>query len=227
VPRRPRALVAEETLPRATRDVTADAAHQLRTPLTALTIRLEEIVAAARLPSVREEAAAALAAAERLAWVVDSMLAEHGRAGRNAGRELLDVDGVLERQEMEWRPAFHRARRRVTVVPSGLKAAANAGALAQVVATLIDNALAHGGGTVTLRAREAAGHTVIDVADEGRGVTDEITEWIFERSFSGSSSSGLGLALARELVEADGGRLELTRARPPIFTIFLAPPADS
>jgi signal transduction histidine kinase len=46
---------------------------------------------------------------------------------------------------------------------------------------------------------------------------------IFERSFSGAQSTGLGLALARDLVAADGGRLELAQPRPPIFAIFLAP----
>ncbi len=53
------------------------------------------------------------------------------------------------------------------------------------------------------------------------GVPDELVPHIFERSFSGAHRTGLGLALARDLVAADGGRLELAQPRPPIFAIFL------
>jgi signal transduction histidine kinase len=58
-------------------------------------------------------------------------------------------------------------------------------------------------------------------------VPEELVPHVFDRGVSVGSSTGLGLALARALVEADGGRLELSRARPPVFTIFLlAPRAD-
>ncbi len=64
---------------------------------------------------------------------------------------------------------------------------------------------------------------MLEVHDEGPGVPDELVPHIFERSFSGAQSTGLGLALARDLVSADGGRLELAQPRPPIFAIFLPP----
>src|SRR5690606_28283500 len=76
-------------------------------------------------------------------------------------------------------------------------------------------------GTVTLSARAAENSLVVDVADAGPGVPDELVPHVFDRGVSVGSSTGIGLALARALVEADGGRLELSRARPPIFTIFL------
>jgi len=104
-----------------------------------------------------------------------------------------------------------------------LTAISTPGGLAQVVATLIDNALVHGAGTVTVHTRETSGHVVLEVRDEGPGVPDELVPHIFERSFSGAHRTGLGLALARDLVAADGGRLELAQPRPPIFAIFLAP----
>jgi nitrogen-specific signal transduction histidine kinase len=62
------------------------------------------------------------------------------------------------------------------------------------------------------------------VADAGAGVPDELAAHIFERGVSGSGSTGLGLALARALVDSDGGRLELSTARPPTFTMFLPVP---
>ena len=67
------------------------------------------------------------------------------------------------------------------------------------------------------------GHGVfIDIADEGEGVDDELAPHIFERSVSGHGSTGVGLALAKDLVEADGGRIELTARRPPVFSVLLA-----
>jgi len=213
---------------RAEHDLAANASHQLRTPLTALSIRLEEIIATAADPGIKEEAAAALTAAERLTWVVDSLLAEHARSARNDTAEIVDVDEIIGQQLLEWQPAFRRLGRELTTAGRrGLKASATPGILAQVVATLIDNAVNHGDGTVCLRARHSGDHVVIDVGDEGPGIPDVVVPHIFERSFSGSSSTGLGLSLARDLIGADGGRLELTQSRPPIFAIFLTPAADS
>jgi signal transduction histidine kinase len=62
---------------------------------------------------------------------------------------------------------------------------------------------------------------LIEVSDSGAGVPEELVPHVFDRGVSVGSSTGIGLALARALVEADGGRLELSRARPPVFTIFL------
>jgi len=208
----------------AERELAADASHQLRSPLTALSIRLEEIVATSTEPAVREEATAALVQAERLAAVVDSLLAEHSRSARSESGVVVAIDAVLAQQVVEWDPAFRRASRRLVRDGStGLTAMSTPGGLAQVVATLIDNALVHGAGTVTVHTRETSGHVVLEVRDEGPGVADELVPHIFERSFSGAHRTGLGLALARDLVAADGGRLELAQPRPPIFAIFLAP----
>jgi signal transduction histidine kinase len=208
----------------AERALAADASHQLRSPLTALSIRLEEIVATSTEPAVREEATAALVQAERLAAVVDSLLAEHSRSARSESGIVVAVDAVVAQQVVEWDPAFRRAGRRLVRDGStGLMAMSTPGGLAQVVATLLDNALVHGAGTVTVHTRETSGHVVLEVRDEGSGVADDLVPHIFERSFSGAHRTGLGLALARDLVAADGGRLELSQPRPPIFAIFLAP----
>jgi signal transduction histidine kinase len=208
----------------AERALAADASHQLRSPLTALSIRLEEIVSRSTEPAVREDATAALVQVERLAAVVDSLLAEHARSARTSSGSLVDIDAVLDQQAVEWQPAFRRAKRRLVREGSrGLKAFSTPGGLAQVVATLIDNSLVHGAGTVTVQTRHASGHIVVEVRDEGPGVPDELVPRIFERSFSGAQSTGLGLALARDLVAADGGRLELAQPHPPTFAIFLAP----
>lgn len=208
----------------AERELAADASHQLRTPLTALSIRLEEIVERTTEPAVRAEAVAALVQVERLGAVVASLLVEHRRTSRGSSAVLVDVDAVLKQQCVEWAPAFRRVDRTISFHgSSGLQVSTTPGVLAQVVAMLIDNALQHGAGTVSLITRQASDHVVVEVHDEGPGVPDALVPHIFERSFSGARSTGLGLALARDLVAADGGRLELAQARPPIFAVFFPP----
>jgi len=102
----------------------------------------------------------------------------------------------------------------------------SASALSQVVATLVENALLHGGGTTTLGTRRSGGSVVIEVTDEGEGVPRHLARHVFDRDVSGGSGSGLGLAVARALIEVEGGRLELTRARPATFAVFLPSVTD-
>ncbi|MFC7716833.1 ATP-binding protein [Nonomuraea recticatena] len=97
------------------------------------------------------------------------------------------------------------------------------GGLGQVVASLLENSIQHGGGDVTVSTSSSDNYIVIEVADEGPGISDEIAPKVFERNVSGGGGTGLGLTLARALAAADGGRLELVRRRPAVFAIFLRP----
>jgi signal transduction histidine kinase len=65
---------------------------------------------------------------------------------------------------------------------------------------------------------------VVEVTDGGEGVPEDLAAHVFDRGISGASSTGVGLALARALVEADGGRLELSSARPARFAAYLRVP---
>src|SRR5215472_13968742 len=200
-----------------------DASHQLRTPLTALSMRLEEMIASADDPEVvREEGTAALHQAERLADVVSQLLSP-GRRVAAGSAALISVDKVVLEQIMEWEPAFRRAERKMVLIgESRLHAYATPGGLAQVIATLLDNALMHGKGTVSIRRSQSPRSVVIEVEDEGNGVPAELVTRIFERSFSGRpEGTGLGLSLARTMAAADGGRIVLARRRPPVFAVFL------
>jgi signal transduction histidine kinase len=207
----------------ADRELGIDVSHQLRTPLTALSMRLEEMIASADDPEVvREEGTAALAQAERLADVVSQLLSPARRVGA-ASVTLHDVDKVVAQQMTEWEPAFRRAGRKMVLTgDTGLAAFFTPGGLAQVIATLLDNALMHGAGTVTIRRSQSARSVVIEVADEGGGVPADLVSRIFERSVSGRpEGTGLGLALARTMAAADGGRIVLARRKPPVFAVFL------
>ncbi|AEE46651.1 ATP-binding protein [Cellulomonas fimi] len=208
----------------AERQFASDASHQLRTPLTALSMRLEEIMLAAGDDQVREEARISLEQVERLVRVVDDLLASSRRAQGGTTEAVRLVD-VVHQQEEEWSATFAAAGRRLRVeVDPQTQVLATPGALAQVLATLIENSLKHGAGTTTVRSRAGgpSGAVVVEVADEGAGVPDELAGRIFERNVTSGAGTGLGLALARDLANADGGRLELAQRRPAVFALFLS-----
>jgi signal transduction histidine kinase len=206
----------------AERRLAADASHQLRTPLTALSMRLEEIAVTDDLDTAREEATIALAQVERLTDVVQRLLT-NSRDPRTGSAVAFDLDEVVKQQIEEWRPAYRSAGRAVVRSgKTGLRAVGTPGAVAQVLAALIENSLMHGGGTVALRTRVTGNQVVVEVTDEGPGVPADLGARIFERTISGRNSTGIGLAVARDLAEADGGRLELAQLKPPVFALFLS-----
>ncbi|MER5636970.1 ATP-binding protein [Kitasatospora sp. NPDC002227] len=206
----------------AERRLAADASHQLRTPLTALSMRLEEITALAEEPeTVKEEATIALQQVERLTDVVQRLLTNQ-RDQHSPTVVSFDLDDVIKQQVEEWSPSLRDTRRLLRI--EGLRGArvlGTPGTVAQVLATLLENSLMHGAGTITLRVRPLGNSVVTEVQDEGAGVPPELGNRVFERAVSGRNSTGIGLAVARDLVEADGGRLELLSLRPPVFALFL------
>lgn len=206
------------------RDLVGDVSHQLRSRLTALQLRLDEL-AAHPDPDVAAESSAALEQAERLAQVLDELLSS-ARAARAAGAGPVDLALELGAVVDEWRDTVRAAGRSLRLrVPEGLVARATPPRLREAVGVLVDNAARHGDGTITVTARHSDHDTiVVEVADSGEGVPEALAPHVFDRGVSGVSSTGVGLALARALVEADGGRLELARLRPATFALFLPVP---
>ncbi|MEU7333678.1 ATP-binding protein [Streptomyces parvus] len=206
----------------AERRLAADASHQLRTPLTALSMRIEEISVTDDPETVKEEANIALTQVERLTDVVERLLT-NSRDPRTGSAVVFDLDEVIKQQIEEWRPAYRSTGRALVCSGKhGQRAVGTPGAVAQVLAALIENSLMHGGGTVALRTRVTGNQVVIEVTDEGPGVPAELGARIFERAISGRNSTGIGLAVARDLAEADGGRLELVQQHPAVFALFLS-----
>jgi len=208
----------------AEREFASDASHQLRTPLTALLMRLEEISVSDDPVVVHEEAGIAMEQVERLTRVVDELLMR-SRRSNDAPRPEVSLDSVIAALQREWQPAFEQARRSVRVHGErGLVVKATPVALSQVLSTLLENSLVHGRGTVEMAARRSGPSVVVEVSDQGDGVSATMAPHIFERSVSSGrgNSTGLGLALARDLAESNGGRLDLVSAQPARFALFLS-----
>jgi len=203
------------------REFTANVSHQLRTPLTAMMLRLDELATLEDPAAAHEEIAAAQRVAERLERTVTDLL-ELARAGDLGQPRDVDLADLARRHAQDWQPAFARAGRRLQVeVAAALPARVSPGGVAQALDVLLENALTHGAGVTLLQARSVDGRGVLAIEDEGVGVPEPLERAIFERSVSTADSTGLGLPLARALVEADGGRLVLARPRPARFEIIL------
>ncbi|VEI12939.1 ATP-binding protein [Trueperella bialowiezensis] len=204
------------------RQFAADAAHQLRTPLTALSMRLEEIQYLSDDDAITEEAEKALEQIDRLGGVVQELMAtSQSEAGGTT--EAIPLSRAFRRQRDEWSKPFERAGRTLTFAPEFDGAVlATPGSLSQVLATLIENSLKYGAGETTVTAVQSGKSVIIKVRDEGEGVDDDVDDEIFDKGFSTGGSTGIGLAVAKELAELDGGRLELTNKKPAEFTLTLS-----
>lgn len=199
------------------RAFTADASHQLRTPLQALRIELEAMQLQG---DTAPELTAALAEVDRLQGTVETLLS----LARDERREqpTTEVRALMLRLQERWSgPLAQQARPlRIAEPASGCTVRASADVAAEILDVLVANAVEHGGGAVTIAARTTGGWLAIDVADEGPGVADDAGD-VFARGVG--AGHGIGLALARSLAEAEGGRLELTRSVPgATFTLTLA-----
>ena len=192
----------------------ADASHQLRSPLTALRLRIENLQhdGDAATASELEDA---LAEVDRLSRLVNGLLAL-ARAERAAHeRAPQDVGALVDERADAWRPAA--AERGVVLRadgPAGLMALAAPGALEQILDNLIANALdvAPAGSAVTLRAEGRDGGAEVSVTDAGPGMAPEDRARAFDRFWRGREDrpgSGLGLAIVKSLVEADEGTVRL------------------
>ena len=132
------------------RDLSADVSHQLRTPLTALRLRLEELSQLRDPESINAEAAGALAEADRPELMIGDLLAA-ARRGRSDQVGTLELSELAHRHAHRWRASYARAHRPLRVAPSRpLRAHGSAGAVGQALDVLLENALRHGAGGVTL-----------------------------------------------------------------------------
>jgi signal transduction histidine kinase len=194
----------------------ADASHQLRTPLTALRLRLENLE-----PAVPSDDAgnlrAAISETARLTRLVDGLLVlARAEAITPVVREVVDAAAVAADRRAAWAPLAAETGVALTL-ESGTPAPvwALAGALEQVLDNLLANALRHApaGSQVHLATRRVGGWIELHVIDQGPGMTSDQRERAFDRFWrapgADQEGSGLGLAIVRQLLDASGGVAEL------------------
>lgn len=193
-----------ETLDRARRDLVADAAHELRTPISALRASLENAVDGIEEPDLP----ALLAQVERLGGLADQVL---DLSALEAGAAQLQRRSFAVSELGEGCDAD-------VEIPAGLHVDGDRDRLRQVVSNLVDNAHRHApGSAVMLRAARApAGGVRLEVEDRGTGLEPGEAGRVFDRfaradRSRSSPGSGLGLAIARSIVELHGGAI---RAEP-------------
>jgi signal transduction histidine kinase len=186
---------------RARRTLFAAVSHDLRTPITALGLLATAIDDEVVDPEKRREYAARMSTHVRALGALIDDLFELTRLQSN------DLSWTMEQV-------------RVDVLPPGLAAPrGNPQQLQRVLFNLIQNAIRHTppDGSVTVRAEGVNGAVEVEVADTGRGIAPEARERVFEPFYRGDAArhepgAGLGLAIARAIVEAHGGRIWLADA---------------
>jgi signal transduction histidine kinase len=203
------------------REFASNVSHQLRTPLTALRLRLEEVADLDDREARAAEAELALAEADRLEATISALL-RHARSGDRTDTGDLDVDGLVGQHVKRWEPVFQREERvlRVEAGAGAARARSSPAVAGQVLDVLLENALRHGRGEVAVSTGADERHVWLAVEDQGPGIPESGRD-IFERGISNAHSSGIGLHLAHTLAQAHGGHLALARHRPPRFELRL------
>jgi len=209
-----------EELVAAQRGFVADASHQLRSPLTALRLRLENITAA--LPGPDTDVDALLAELDRLSRVVDGLLVLARSEGQRPERAQVDVAAVVADRYDAWSALAEEAGVSLDAVLPGrtpVVAWLVPGHLEQIVDNLLANALeaTPPGRSVQLSVRHEGTVVEVHVTDEGTGMGEQERRHAFDRFWRGAASragagSGLGLSIVRQLARANSADVELRQA---------------
>ncbi|GAA1093185.1 HAMP domain-containing sensor histidine kinase [Pseudonocardia alni] len=200
-------LVARE------RAFSAEASHQLRTPLAGLRLRLESALDRPERMTIAE-IADGLGSIDRLERTIDELLVLARE--RQTTSAPADLSALLAEFDEEWRSRLARESRRFSIrLPDSLpRPDASSAAVRQIVGVLLDNAYFHGAGAVSVSVHELGESAIaVEISDEGSGVpTAALTD--------GHVGNGMGLPLARRLAESEGGRLTVGTV-PSTMTLLL------
>ena len=201
------------------RSFASDASHQLRTPLTALRLKLENAAAVVDNPDASADAIeAASAEVVRLQMLVDGLLALARLEGSNPQLEHIDVTNAVNTKAELWMPlAQERNIRLIAKAAPNLQAAATPMAVDQILDAYLDNALdfTPEGGTITISAKQVEDRIEVEVIDEGPGISPADATKAFNRFWRGrsdDSGTGLGLAIVARLAAVIGAQVSLRPA---------------
>lgn len=208
-----------ETLVAAQRVFVADASHELRTPLTVLQLSLENIADGVGDAAVRDDVERASREVTRIGGLVNGLLVLARAEARTGGTQPVHLAELVEQRLDLWR--LEGDERDVVFRLAGAWDAepmvlASPGQIEQVLDNVLSNALSVSpdGATITLDVRVGADGVVLEVRDEGPGMTAAEKARAFDRFWrgpgrTGRAGSGLGLAIVRQLVTDAGGEVVL------------------
>jgi signal transduction histidine kinase len=202
------------------RAFSSDVSHQLRTPLTALTVGLESALTRPNA-DLRAALGDALSRSEHLRTTIEDLLSLVRHPGYAAAP--IDLGVLIKDARARWRgPLAAHGRQLVSrTEPDVPRCLATPAAVRQIIDVLVGNALCHGDGTVTIDVHDVGTGVAIEVTDEGTGLASEPDD-LLAGSADRADGHGRGLPLARALADASGGRLVVRRAAPePIFSLLL------
>ncbi|MDE2263173.1 MAG: HAMP domain-containing histidine kinase [Gammaproteobacteria bacterium] len=196
----------------AERRLTADAAHELRTPLAVLNLRLQRahLTGSIEWPAVERELSQMGRLVDQLMDLARKEALSHDR--RTEELPVVNLSRLVREAAAMVLPLIEAQGRRLQVdVPDAVQVRGRADDLRDLVRNLLDNALVHGKGTVTARIEAdggSAGLIAIEVRDEGPGVPLGHEESVFQRFYkltAETPGSGLGLAIVRHVARSHGG----------------------
>lgn len=213
------------------RSFAGDAAHQLRSPLTSIRLRLEQAMDSVDSDptSTRLHLEAALADADRMSNLTESLLRLARTEGAELARDDIDLSAELERVVEQWAPLAEEGGMVLRLGAIGVETVrASRLALNEILGNFIDNAISYSphGSTITITARSVSVGTEIVVRDQGPGMSDEDRRRAFDRFWRGATDTrgtGLGLAIVAQLAENAGLRVELRSADPGIDAVVTIP----
>jgi signal transduction histidine kinase len=229
-----RMATAVEAAAEQQRRLVADASHQLRNPLAAVRLRVDDLAPSVE-PAAQEAYRALVADVERMETTVAGLLSmAHAEAEQPGTSASCDLAAVVPEQVATWRVTAEArgVELRSDRPPDALHVACSAFDLVQVIDVLVDNATRYGATEVAVSMRADGADAVVEVRDDGDGLTVEECELALHRFWRGPRANGpgtgLGLAIAARLVDRNGGSLRLrpagSRGLRAGFTLALAEP---
>ena len=196
------------------RDFVADVSHELRTPLTTVRGNLELLRHEPALPADEQTdiLSDVVDESDRLIRLVnDLMVLARADAERSLLREPLALRDVIEEAVRQVR-LLDPGREIVEHLPE-VTVLGDRDAIKQIMLALLDNAVKYSTGTIRITAEGLESEVIIGVHDQGSGIPPEVLEHVFDRFYhgeiAGATGFGLGLPIARALVEGQGGRISL------------------
>lgn len=214
-----------DELVRREREFAVNASHQLRTPITALRLELEDLTYwPETTPEVAAQVRRSIGEIDRLTASIDDLL-DLARRQRHGDQVDLDLTEFVADTVERWRRRVGDEQRDLVVTESApVRAVISTGPVSQVIDVLIDNARLHGSGTITITTRDVGDSVQVRVGDEGmRTFGSEIFRRGASSGIGVGAGSGVGLAVASELAEAAGGHLSLDETATTTCFVLLLP----